>query len=329
MLIENFRPGVMEAWGLDYASLAADNPALIYVSISGYGQTGEWRGPSRLRAVRARRGRLPRHRGAAASAAGRARPDVDRRPRRRPRTRPSPCSPRCCSGDAPARASTSTSRWPTRSCTSTSSPPSLLTPGTRSPKSGSTPQAIFTTSDGGVFSAGNPVSGEVFATLCRSFGCPELIDDERFIDSGGPPPAARRGDRRAAGRADRARRHRRGRGRAQRRRPGRRPDPPRRRRAGRRRGPSNATPSSRSPSTAPTTSRCPARRGASPARRPASPTALGAFGADNDAVLERAARLDADEIAGLARAACCAGARTDDGARLVSDRRSAPTSRRG
>jgi formyl-CoA transferase len=40
ILIENYRPGVMRKLGLDYATLAADNPRLIYASISGYGQTG-------------------------------------------------------------------------------------------------------------------------------------------------------------------------------------------------------------------------------------------------------------------------------------------------
>jgi formyl-CoA transferase len=40
VLIENFRPGVMQALRLDYPSLAAANPGLIYASISGYGQTG-------------------------------------------------------------------------------------------------------------------------------------------------------------------------------------------------------------------------------------------------------------------------------------------------
>jgi crotonobetainyl-CoA:carnitine CoA-transferase CaiB-like acyl-CoA transferase len=40
IVIENYRPGVMDALGLGYAALAALNPRLIYASISGYGQTG-------------------------------------------------------------------------------------------------------------------------------------------------------------------------------------------------------------------------------------------------------------------------------------------------
>jgi formyl-CoA transferase len=40
ILVENYRPGVMRRFGLDYATLAPDHPALIYASISGYGQTG-------------------------------------------------------------------------------------------------------------------------------------------------------------------------------------------------------------------------------------------------------------------------------------------------
>jgi formyl-CoA transferase len=40
ILVENYRPGTLAALGLDYATLAADNPRLVYASISGYGQTG-------------------------------------------------------------------------------------------------------------------------------------------------------------------------------------------------------------------------------------------------------------------------------------------------
>jgi crotonobetainyl-CoA:carnitine CoA-transferase CaiB-like acyl-CoA transferase len=40
VMIENFRPGVLKKYGLDYAGLAAKYPKLIYLSISAYGQTG-------------------------------------------------------------------------------------------------------------------------------------------------------------------------------------------------------------------------------------------------------------------------------------------------
>jgi crotonobetainyl-CoA:carnitine CoA-transferase CaiB-like acyl-CoA transferase len=40
IVIEQFRPGVMARLGLDYETLRQDNPALIYCSLTGYGQTG-------------------------------------------------------------------------------------------------------------------------------------------------------------------------------------------------------------------------------------------------------------------------------------------------
>ena len=43
VLVENFKPGVMEDWGLDYERLSAGNPGLIMLRISGYGQTGPYR----------------------------------------------------------------------------------------------------------------------------------------------------------------------------------------------------------------------------------------------------------------------------------------------
>ena len=43
VLIENFKPGTLEAWGLGWEELHALNPRLIMLRISGYGQTGPYR----------------------------------------------------------------------------------------------------------------------------------------------------------------------------------------------------------------------------------------------------------------------------------------------
>ena len=43
VLIENFRPGTLEGWGMPYEDLAKTNPGLIMLRISGYGQTGPYR----------------------------------------------------------------------------------------------------------------------------------------------------------------------------------------------------------------------------------------------------------------------------------------------
>jgi formyl-CoA transferase len=43
IVIENYRPGVLEKWGLGYEQLRALNPATIMVRLSGYGQTGPMR----------------------------------------------------------------------------------------------------------------------------------------------------------------------------------------------------------------------------------------------------------------------------------------------
>src|SRR4051812_46549348 len=46
IVVENYRPGVFDRLGLDYQTLAAANPAVILLSISGFGHTGPWRGPA-------------------------------------------------------------------------------------------------------------------------------------------------------------------------------------------------------------------------------------------------------------------------------------------
>ncbi len=42
VLVENFRPGAMEKWGLGYERLSADNPGLVMARVSGFGQTGPY-----------------------------------------------------------------------------------------------------------------------------------------------------------------------------------------------------------------------------------------------------------------------------------------------
>jgi crotonobetainyl-CoA:carnitine CoA-transferase CaiB-like acyl-CoA transferase len=60
-LVENFRPGTLERWGLAPAALLERNPRLVILRISGFGQTGPYRHrpgfgrwPTRWRGLRAR-----------------------------------------------------------------------------------------------------------------------------------------------------------------------------------------------------------------------------------------------------------------------------------
>ena len=162
--------------------MAAECPALVYVSISGYGQTGEWR---------ERRAYAPFVHGEAGYLDTAA----------QLRSAPVEHDPMSIADLAAAKDATiallaalaQRSRTGRGQHIDISLAHSILyfnefasglLSGAKSPRSGSTAQALFTTSDGQSFSAGNPVSSEVFATLCRAFGRPELIDEERFIDSG-------------------------------------------------------------------------------------------------------------------------------------------------
>src|SRR2546430_5842354 len=42
VLVENFRPGVMEGWGLGYDALAVENPGLVMLRTTGFGQVGPY-----------------------------------------------------------------------------------------------------------------------------------------------------------------------------------------------------------------------------------------------------------------------------------------------
>ncbi len=51
VLVENFRPGTLERWGLGYESLKETNPGLVMVRVSGFGQTGPYRDQAGFGAV--------------------------------------------------------------------------------------------------------------------------------------------------------------------------------------------------------------------------------------------------------------------------------------
>jgi len=51
ILLENFRPGTMEKWGLGYEALSVENPGLIMIRVSGYGQTGPYAGRAGYAAI--------------------------------------------------------------------------------------------------------------------------------------------------------------------------------------------------------------------------------------------------------------------------------------
>ncbi len=51
IVLENFRPGTMERWGLGHDALSAHNPGLIMVRVSGFGQTGPYSGHAGFGAI--------------------------------------------------------------------------------------------------------------------------------------------------------------------------------------------------------------------------------------------------------------------------------------
>ncbi len=113
VLVENFVPGVMARHGLDYGAVSAVNPAIVYCSISGYGQTGPLRDrPAFAHLINAASGAMDLDRQGDPS---RAWPTCSRRTRS-PACMPSAwCSPRSCGASAPGRAPASMSRCCNRS----------------------------------------------------------------------------------------------------------------------------------------------------------------------------------------------------------------------
>jgi CoA:oxalate CoA-transferase len=51
VVVENFRPGVMARFGLDYATVSRARPDIVYCSVTGYGQDGPWAGRPAIAAI--------------------------------------------------------------------------------------------------------------------------------------------------------------------------------------------------------------------------------------------------------------------------------------
>ena len=110
VLLESFRPGVMDRLGLGWEALRAENPRLVYCAISGYGQDGPYRnlvghdvnymGYAGALSVTGPRDGAPAHARRPGRRPGRRRADGRVRDR----------APRSTTGASPARGSSWTSR---------------------------------------------------------------------------------------------------------------------------------------------------------------------------------------------------------------------------
>ena len=183
VVLENFRPGVMKRLGLGWEALHARNPRLVLGSISGFGQTGPYAEPRRLR---------PHD-------PGDVRPDVGDRPQGRPalphparhlRCRRRPLSHhRRAGGASGARSKTGEGQWVETSLLEATvslgvyEAANYFANGIRPPKlgqahRGSSPYQVFQTSDGWLTIGG--AQQNFFRKLCAMIGKPELADDPRF-----------------------------------------------------------------------------------------------------------------------------------------------------
>jgi len=113
VVVENFRAGTLRFFGLDYDTLAARNPRLIYASITGYGQGGPWQGRMAYApTVQPRPGSQSTVSAIMARFCASREPTACRMPMSMPGCKPQSRSLRRCTGGRPqGQASTSTSQW--------------------------------------------------------------------------------------------------------------------------------------------------------------------------------------------------------------------------
>ena len=184
---ENYRPGVKRRLGIDYETLSAMNPRLVYVSISGFGQTGPYaeragRRPDRPGALGLHdRQRLARVRGRSARGwrSPTSRGATDRRP--------TACWRRSLITTARSRG-----QWVHTSLLEAMIRPAGLPGGPLAHRRRGTrasgnyhpvgvPTGVYRCRDGSmIIQAAN---NRLYQRLCRAIDAPELIDDPRFSTS--------------------------------------------------------------------------------------------------------------------------------------------------
>ena len=182
IVLENFRPGGLARFGLDYDSVAAVNPGVVYASITGFGTGGGAALPGYDLIVQAIAGLM-----SLTGAAGRAAvPGRDLGVRRDVRAaRDDRGAGRATTRDSrPAAASTSRSTCCPPRCPGWSTTPARSSPPASTPtRMGNSHPSLFPydplpTADGElIITAGND---RQFRKLCEVLGVPELADDPRF-----------------------------------------------------------------------------------------------------------------------------------------------------
>jgi crotonobetainyl-CoA:carnitine CoA-transferase CaiB-like acyl-CoA transferase len=185
ILIENFRPGTFEKWGLDYATLSEINPGLVMVRVSGFGQTGPY-------AQRAGYGSIGEAMGGIRYLAG----DPDRPPSRVGLSiGDSLAATFACVGALAAIHSRNTTGrgqivdsaiYEAVLAMMESTIPEFTEAGLIRERSGSilpktAPSNVYPSSDGEMIVMGAN-QDSVFARLCEAMGKPEYVTDDRFHD---------------------------------------------------------------------------------------------------------------------------------------------------
>jgi formyl-CoA transferase len=184
VVIENFRPGTLEKWGLSYEALSKQNPGLIMARVSGFGQTGPYarragygligEAMGGLRAITGEPDRPPARAGVSIGdslAATHAAMGVLMALHVRERTGRGQVVDAAIYESVLAMMENLVTEYDLTG---------YVRPRSGSILPGIAPSNVYPAADGEILIGGN--GDTVFARLCEAMGCPELKDDERYRD---------------------------------------------------------------------------------------------------------------------------------------------------